>query len=178
MGSDVNESGANTLSAKKKITIAAVIIAAIVVFVLMVIIVINSGYRTAKGTFGYKMTFDNRTYEYITSKQSIDMFQLRDMSKADCDCYVYVAEYDGNQDLSEVLAQVNKADGIKRPDLKDTTVGSGNYPAKFTTWNANGGTMYMYFIDYNGKHLSLSTLYDKRHKGSINKMLKSFEIVE
>lgn len=165
-------------STKNKLTIAAIILAAIVVFALIVVIVINAGYRTAIGSFGYKITFDNRNYEFITSKESIDMIQIRDIEKAKCDCYIYVAEYDKAADLNQVLEVANQADGIKRPAFDDVKIGKKAYSAKHTSWTDKGGTMNMYFVAYKDHYLSVSTLSDKLHAADIDKMLKSLEITE
>lgn len=145
---------------------------------LVVIMYINSGYRTAKGTFDYRLTFYNRKYEFVSSQNSLDMFRIRNINKAESDCYVYVGLYDKTQDLEETLKIVNETDKTNL-NFSDTTVGSGNYPAKYVTFTSrDGGECNIYYVDYAGRNFVISTNSDKSHKGEIKKMLDSFTIIE
>ena len=169
----------NETSKKKKNLIGVVsVVAALALIFLIAIIYVNSGYRTAKGTFDYTLRFDAREYEFIATSNSLDMFQIIDLSKADNDCYVYVGTYDPEQDLQETLEIVNLTDGTELP-LMTTTVRSKDYPASFVGFiTEEGGYAYMYFVDYMGKNYVISTLSDKKHEGDIEKMLESFTINE
>lgn len=164
------------LTGRKIVIYALIALLAVAVIGIIAVIYVNSGYRTASGTFDYKLTFNNRRYEFVTSSNSLDMFRIRDIKKADNDCYVYVGTYDKNQDLEETLNIVNQVDGMKL-EFKDVRIGAGNYAAKHVSFTAKeGGVCNMYYIDYNGKNYVISSLYDKSHKKDIEKMLASFTI--
>lgn len=164
---------------KKKVIVAVAAAAGVIALcVLGAILYINSGYRTAQGTFGYKLTFNTRKYEFVTSSNSIDIFQIKDLGAAENDCYIYVGNYDPEQDLQETLEIVNKTDGTDLT-LMNTVVGSESYPASFVGFiPEGGGYAYIYFVDYNGHNYVISTLTDKKHQSEIEEMLASFTIVE
>lgn len=167
------------MSKKKKIVIAAISVVALLgVCILAAVIYVNSGYRTYTGTFGYKLTFNTRKYEFVTSNESIDMYQIIDLNKADNDCYIYVGQYDPTQDLQETIQIVNREDGTNL-QLMNTTVGSKDYPASFVAYTSEeGGIGYMYFVDYAGRNYVISTLADKSHESEIEEMLSSFTVIE
>lgn len=166
------------MSKKKKIIIICVsVVAVLALSLLIAVLYVNSGYRTAQGTFGYKITFNTRKYEFVTSSNSIDMFQIKDLSKAENDCYVYVGEYDTSQNLQETIDIVNEEDGTNLT-LMTTTIGSEDYPATFVSFMPEeGGYAHMYYVNYMGRGLVISTLTDKQHEADIEKMLESFTIV-
>ncbi len=167
------------MSKKKKIVIA--VIAAVVFIALCAlgaVLYVNAGFRTVQGSFDYKITVNTRKYEFLNSKGSLDMFQIKDMSGADNDCYIYVGTYDPKQNLQETVDAVNKEDGSSL-SLMTTKIGSGGYPASFVGFiPESGGYAYMYFVDYMGHNYVISTLTDKSHQSEIEKMLASFTIIE
>lgn len=167
------------MSRKKKIiVISGASLLTIALVVLIAVIYVYSGYRTAKGTFGYSIRFNTREYEFVSSSNSIDMIQIRELEKAENDCYVYVGNYDTSQDLQETIDIVNETDGTDLKLMK-TTVGSKDYPAVFVSFTPEeGGYAHMYYIDYLGKGYVISTLTDKQHEADIEKMLESFTIEE
>ncbi len=176
MNTKNKEKKRKTFSVKQAVKLAVGFAVLCAVIVLTAVIYVNSGYRTAIGTFDYRLTFNTRKYEFITSQKSIDMYQIKDLSSAECDCYVYVGKYDPNQDLNETLAIVNQTDGTNLAFM-NTTVGSEDYPAIYVAYETDeGGYAYMYYIDYQGYNFVISTLSDKAHQREVDKMLSTFTI--
>ncbi len=170
------EKKVKNFSVKQAVKIAVLFAVLCAVITLTAILYVNSGYRTAIGTFDYKLTFNTRKYEFITSQKSIDMYQIKELDSAECDCYVYVGKYDPNQDLNETLAIVNQTDGTNLAFM-NTTVGSEDYPAIYVAYETEeGGYAYMYYIDYQGYNFVISTLSDKAHQREVDKMLSTFTI--
>ena len=162
---------------KKKIIIvvlAAVLLLVIVEFIM--IIYINSGYKRLYGSFGYSLEYNTRKYEFKTTKQSLDVFQIKDLDSAETDCYVYVGTYDPEQNLQETLDIINSETGTDY-SFMNTTVGAEDYPAIFVDYKTEkGGNFYIYYIDYQGSHLIVQTLADDKHQKEIDKMVDSLRI--
>ncbi|MGN0166377.1 MAG: hypothetical protein ACI39R_09380 [Lachnospiraceae bacterium] len=167
------------MSRKKKIIIVSVVsVAVLLLCILIGVIYVNSGYRTAKGSFSYKLTFNSRKYEFLTSSNSLDMYQIKDLASAESDCYIYVGQYDPTQNLQETLDIVNKTDGTNL-SFMTTTIGSNDYPATFVSYMTDEGAYAnIYYVDYEGHNFVISTLTDKKHQKDIEQMLASFTITE
>lgn len=167
------------MSKNKKVLIGAGITAGTILFCLLVgVIYVNSGYKTLRGTFGYTLRFNTREYSSKAVSKSLDMFEIKDMSKAKTDCYVYVGTYDPEQDLQDTLAIINKTTGTDYVFMT-CTVGSKDYPAIFVDYRTEeGGIYYIYYVDYKGHNFVIQTLADDKHQDEIDKMVDSFTIIE
>ena len=164
---------------KKKsrlLPVLAGIIFAAAVTVLIVIMYINSGYKRLHGSFGYSLEYNSRKYEFKTSKQSLDVFQIKDLASAKTDCYVYVGTYDPEQNLQETLDIINSETGTNYSFMQ-TKVGEMDYPAIFVDYKTEkGGNFYIYYIEWQGHHFIIQTLADDEHQEEIDRMVKSFRI--
>lgn len=181
---DINELNNENKPQNKKIKKIIIILAAVlllgVVIAISTIIYINAGYRVIKGSFDYSIRCNIRTYEFVTSSNSIDIFQIKEQyrDKESSDSYIYVWTYDEDQNLEETLKIINDYD---KTDLQfmNTSIGSKDYPAIFVSIkNDKGDYQYVYFLNYEGNHIGIQTSSDKKHTSEIEEMLSSFTILE
>ena len=165
----------------KKIKKYAYIISGIV-FVIFVIcfitfIVMKSKYRVLKSSMGFSLKFNADDYEYTKAAGNLDIIQIKDMSKADNDCYVYVGNYDPTQDLEDTLRIINGETGSSY-SFDDVKIGTGSYPAKHVGYTGEKGELYnVYFVDYQGHNYVIQACSDKKHRSEIEKILKSFTVM-
>ncbi len=164
---------------KKPLVIGLIVgLAIVLVAGLTTLIAVNSKYRTLNSALGYTLRFNAERYEYKKAASNLDMIQIKDMSLADNDCYVYVGEYDPSQDLQETLDIIYQSTGEKY-GINEVKFGKGAYYARQVAYTGEKGEIYnVFFVDEGEKHFVVQTCSDKKHSGEIEKMIKSFTVVD